>query len=337
MRSLINNRRYRVMDTEYREPGDYPYGNPAEPRWGNLKRVSWGAIFAGGVVTISVELALGILGIGVGLGLVRPTEQDPLGGFGIGAGIWFGISTIIALFLGGLIAGRLAGIPRDRNDGMIHGIIVWGLATLASFYLMTTAMGSILSGVSGVIGKGLSMIGSGIQAAGPKVAETAQQKLQEKGISLDTIMDGAKKTLRQTGKPELQPEQLKKQASEAAKTTGQEPQSSDTELSEALKKLFANPKQAGSAADKDAVVNILVARTGMSREQATTTVDNWIQQYYQASQKAEEAKQQALQKSEQVMKTLSKAAIWDFIAMLIGVVVAALGGKIGSPREVFYT
>lgn len=49
-------------------------------------RLSWGAIFAGVVIAVAVQLLLGILGTGIELSMVDPTEGTTPGaaGFGIG-------------------------------------------------------------------------------------------------------------------------------------------------------------------------------------------------------------------------------------------------------------
>ena len=38
------------------------------------KRLSWGAIFAGVVIAVAIQLVLGILGTGIGLTMVDPVE-----------------------------------------------------------------------------------------------------------------------------------------------------------------------------------------------------------------------------------------------------------------------
>ena len=50
-------------------------------------RLSWGAIFAGVVIAVAIQLVLGILGTGIGLTMVDPVEGTTPGaaGFGIGA------------------------------------------------------------------------------------------------------------------------------------------------------------------------------------------------------------------------------------------------------------
>ncbi|MDD1451152.1 hypothetical protein NHF48_009460 [Sphingomonas sp. H160509] len=94
-------------------------------------RISWGAIFAGVVIAIAIQLVLGILGTGIGLSLVDPVEGTTPGatGFGIGAGIYWIITTIIALGAGGYAAARGAGV-HDRFDGLIHGLVVWGVTLI---------------------------------------------------------------------------------------------------------------------------------------------------------------------------------------------------------------
>src|SRR5262245_21666483 len=80
---------------------------------GLVKRVSWGAIFAGAVVVVAIQLALALLGLGLGAGTVEPfVEPKPLAGLGIAATIWIIVSSLIALFAGGIVAGRLANQPR---------------------------------------------------------------------------------------------------------------------------------------------------------------------------------------------------------------------------------
>ena len=68
--------------------------------WAVISYVSWGAIFAGAVVVLVVQLMLAMMGLGIGLYAMNPPE-GPTAGLGIGALIWWVISANIALFLGG--------------------------------------------------------------------------------------------------------------------------------------------------------------------------------------------------------------------------------------------
>ncbi len=111
-------------------------------------RVSWGAIFAGAVLALATQLVLTLLGLSIGLATIDPVAgQSPTaGGLGIGAGIWMMISTIISLFAGGYIAGRLGG----TFNGWIHGLITWGACTVLTLMLLTSAIGRLVGAASGL-------------------------------------------------------------------------------------------------------------------------------------------------------------------------------------------
>jgi hypothetical protein len=124
---------------------------------GILRRVSWGAVFAGSFVAFAAGISLEILNEGVIL------NQVPVPGYGLGSGIWFCIVTILALFAGGLASGRLAGVPRDV-DGALHGVLTYSLVTMASFFLLSTTSIARYFGPRSIIGQDL-LIGIHFPAA----------------------------------------------------------------------------------------------------------------------------------------------------------------------------
>jgi len=119
-------------------------------------RISWGAVLAGVVVALSLQMFLGALGIGIGAGAIDPMqEQNPMNGMGVGAAVWLAVSALVSLFAGGWVAGRLASIPRDI-DSMLHGVLTWGFTTLLTFLLLTTAVGGLIGGAMSALGQGAS-------------------------------------------------------------------------------------------------------------------------------------------------------------------------------------
>jgi hypothetical protein len=114
-------------------------------------RVSWGAIFAGAFVAVVVGAMINLLGAGVG-GLtidVRGGSTPDLSTLTTAGAVWLIASTLVALAVGGFIAGRLSGTA-DSEDGLCHGLAVWavaallGAATIGS--AVSTAVGSLVSG-----------------------------------------------------------------------------------------------------------------------------------------------------------------------------------------------
>ena len=122
----------------------------AEPQSPAVQRISWSAIFASVVVAVAVQLLLSMLGVGIGLGLVEPMAGDTpgAGSFGIGAGLWWLVSNLLALVAGGYVAAWLAGNTL-RFDGMLHGLVTWGITLLLTFYLLGSVAARLIYSLQG--------------------------------------------------------------------------------------------------------------------------------------------------------------------------------------------
>ncbi len=309
-----------------------------------IKSISWGSVFAGVLIAVVIQLTLSLLGIGVGLSTVDPkTEANPTSGLGIGTGIWYMITSLLALFAGGWIAARLAP-TRRLFDGIIHGLLAWSLVTLLTLYFLTTTIGSILGGVGRLVGNTLGVVGNaagqGIEAAAPAVKDA----LKDQGIDLTSLKQEATLLLRQTGKAGLQPEALAsevdgagRELSNTAGDAASNPQQSDDEIGALIDRLANQGKGVASEVDKDAVVNVIVARTGKSRAEASAIADNWIATSRQAAAKWEqtkvEAEATARDVADKTAKAASTAAILTFVSLALGAIVAGYGAKRGTDSK----
>lgn len=276
-----------------------------------LRRVSWGGIFGGVVVVLITHLMFTLLGVAFGAGSIAPLEdKNPLSGLGAGSAIWLGVSTLLALFAGGWVAARLAAVP-DRVESTLHGVVTWGLASLAAVYLITTAATGIVSGAAGVVGKTASLLGQGAGAVAPEIASAVGNEL---GIDKQDWNE------------------IKKEAGELVSQSG----NADPELDRLWQRIEARGGDL-EAADKDEIANVLVARTKMSKSEATATVDRWAQNLTQAKAKIAQVRKQAEQKAREIADStasaVSKAAAWSFVGLMIGLIAAAFGGFFGAPRE----
>jgi hypothetical protein len=325
-------------------PVSDPLINPGIPVVAT-KRISWGAILAGAVLALVIQLALSLLGLGIGLGTIDPlTEQNPMAGIGIGAGIWWMVSMLVSLYLGASVASRLAGMPRPI-DGLLHGLLTWSVVTLLTFYLLTTAVGRIIGGVTGVAGRALSGVGSGIAAVAPGAGNAIKDELKTQGIDLSDVKHQARLLLRQTGKTELRPENLERQAQAAGRDAKAEagqsaanPQATDDNLDELIDRLGSKAENIGNAADRDAAVNVVMQRTGKSRPESEQIVDNWIATAKQAQAKLAEAKVKAeataREAGDKAAAGLSRAALLAALGLGLGAAAAAFGGRRAAPHPV---
>ena len=314
-----------------------------------MKRISWSAVFAGVLVAIVTQMLLTLLGLGIGLGTIDATEEaNPTAGLGTGSAIWYIISSLVSLFLGGWVAGRLASAPR-LFDGIIHGVLTWCLVTLLTIYFLTTTIGSIIGGAGRLVGGIVKTAGSAASAAGPGLGNMVQDQLKANGIDtkdidLGDLQNEVSKILRQTGDPSLNPNALERKANGAvdqAKNTADRaasnPQAADDMASGLFSRLFKQGKSTIDQVDREDAVNVVMKRTGKSRAESEKTVDNWINTYKQAAVKFEQTKKDAEVKARQAADAAasgaSKAAIYGFFGLLIGVAAAGYGAKMGTDSK----
>lgn len=309
------------------------------------RRVSWGAIIAGAIMALAVQMVLSLLGAGIGLSAADPLHYNSpdAATYGMGAAIWWAVSSMISLFAGGWFAGHLAGSP-NRTDAALHGLVTWGLATILAAYVVASSVSSAVKGGASVVGAaGTAAVGGMASAAGP-AKDAIQQQLQANGISMDSLKSQAQQLLTQTGQPALQPDALKNQANAAtqqlngaAENTGS-PQAQQQDLQTVVQRVIASGSDTVQQADKDALVNVVMARNGMSRQDAQQRVDQWVTTYQQARAKLAQAKEEAEAKAREMAQKTAEAtahaAIGAVIALLLGALAAGLGGFVSGRRYV---
>jgi hypothetical protein len=122
---------------------------------GEGTKVSWGGVFAGVLVAVGLLFLLGALGVAVGISAADPGETQA-SSLGAGAGIWAGLSLLVALFVGGMVSTRVGAIT-DGTTGFFEGALVWVVSILMMVYFAS-------SGVSMIAGSAFRMVGGATQA-----------------------------------------------------------------------------------------------------------------------------------------------------------------------------
>ena len=261
--------------------------------------VSWGAIFAGVVAALVVQLLLNVLGIGIGASSVDAmnTGDNPsASGFSLTAGIWWTLSGIVASFAGGVVAGRLCGTS-DGNTSRWHGLVSWCAATLIIFYLLTSAVG-------GIIGGTFNALGSTVGAAGKGAASAVS------GIAQNTNGDAMQAQVQRLVNPD---------SAQSAQ---------DNIL--AYVRASISGDQAAATAARDKAVESLAKTANISPDDARTRLQQAEQQTRAA---ADQAKQKAQQAAEATRKGVASAGIFGFVALALGAVAAWFGGGMGTPNR----
>jgi hypothetical protein len=291
-----------------RGDSDAPHTSPVTPaedaRTILLNKVSWGAVFAGVVVALVVQLILNLFGVGIGAATLNPATSDnpSAASFSMVAASWWTVSGIIASFAGGYAAGRLAGRPKESTAGW-HGVTAWALTTLVIFYLLTSAIGSILGGAYSTL---TSAVGNVASTAGGAVQTAAQTAAPGLAQASDPFASIAQSLRSATGGND--PAALRDAATAAVRAA-----------------LTGDQAQAQEARERAA--QAIAKAQNISVEQARTQMQQYEQQYRQT---VDQAKQKATQAADVATKAASRGALFGSIALLLGAIAAWFGGRAGA-------
>jgi hypothetical protein len=105
----------------------------------------WSSVFAGATVAVALWVVLQLIGMGAGLTAVELDEAGSLRTLGVGTTVWSIIAPLIALFVGGIVAGRLA-TTFDSRVGAAHGFVAWSIASIAGVMAMAWLVSSLAAG-----------------------------------------------------------------------------------------------------------------------------------------------------------------------------------------------
>lgn len=257
--------------------------------------VSWGAIIAGAVVAVAVGAMLNLLGLATASSLVEtvsretPTAQS----MAVGSGIWLAVTTALGIFIGALVAARLAG-TWDTMDAALHGLAVWAVSMLIAM----TLVGSAVSGGVAAGARGLGDIAGGaVQAAGAGASAIDPEQMLER---LSGRLFGQ---------------------ADAAQTPREQAVAEATEI-------FARRLRDGSwsGQDRQRLETLVANVAGVPQQEAAQRIQQTEAAIQSGIRQAEETARQA---ADAAAKSAAVAAFWAFAAMLLGIGAAVLGARMG--------
>lgn len=332
---------YLVIEKKSTNGEDKTYTDGQKKMWIPFGKISWAAILAGVLVTTVAQMLLSLLGLGIGMGTIDPlSEQDPAGGLGLGTIAWWSVSMLIALFVGGLTTGKLYQI-KSKAHLTWHGLLTWSTFTVFSFFMLTTTVGKLVSGMGNIIGTAVT--------AGATVNQDKQ--LDISGITRDAknffmMPNQTNSTDTETGirnnqninteqrNATTRSAQISSQPNRSTsdQTVAEDVQSTTSKnqtLVDEVQTFFKGGNVQGPEA-RESLINTIVRQTGMSRTEASAKVDNWMSSY-------ENLKENARIKADKAAKTISTASIVGFFALIIGALVTIWGTRMAYPKEVANT
>jgi hypothetical protein len=267
--------------------------------------ISWGAIFAGVVFVLAISWLLYLLGAALGLTVVGPAEMPEAGEeLGWSAAIWILVTSLIAFFLGGLFAARIAGII-DKTEGMLHGLAVWGLSTLLA----------LLLGVAGV--STLLQTGQSLVKGGAALGTMAAGAIGAADVNIpSSVIAGLQARLK----------------AEASQALARAAQDAGEKLSE------EKARRALDQLDRETTTGIVVQLVRGKPESAktilaanTTLNKAEVEQLIEGLSQEVSRYMQALQAQSKKAADYSAAVLWAvFISSSVGLIMAIIGGRLGA-------
>lgn len=263
-----------------------PLEHAAVTEAAHASAVSWPAIAAGGVASAALTLVLLAFGTGMGFAVVSPWPSSGVSAttFGIGAGLYLIVVAMMASSIGGYIAGRLrtnwVGVHGDEVyfRDTAHGLLAWAFATVLGAAVLASTAASIIGAAS----SGAAQVaGMAVQNAGP--ADDVLDRL----LRVDPAAPRA-------------------------------PQGAPVSRAELLRLL--SPQVTGktemAAPDRQYVVQVIAARTGLSQADAEKRLSEVV---VQARTAADTARKAAL-----------GLALWLTASLLMGALSAGLAATEGG-------
>jgi hypothetical protein len=112
--------------------------------------MSWGAVWAGVLIALGMEVLFTAFGFFVGFGMYHWDAANPWAGVSAWSTIWYFITIGWSMFFGAWCAARLSSNPIP-GDGILHGITTWGFATTATMFVVALASWALFKEGIGVL------------------------------------------------------------------------------------------------------------------------------------------------------------------------------------------
>lgn len=289
---------------------DRSYGVPPVARL-----VSWGAIIAGTVLALTIQLMLGLLGLGIGLATVDPASGGTASVTTLlsASGIWTLLVVLIGVFAGAYAAGRMAGSPA-KVDGLLHGVVTWAVATLFAVYLLTTGVSAVIGSAFGALGSSITTLTQVAGETAPTSATVLPEDLRQRAEAL--LQQGAQQPEETAGDAAPETEGAADPANQAA---------GEVDLDSAIDEIVASVQEDASPEERNSAITAISQQAGISRQEAERRLQEFQAQYG-------EIRQQTVQAADQAAGYVSGTAFAAFVVLILGMITGAVGGAVGRPR-----
>jgi hypothetical protein len=298
-----------------------------EPLQTQASAVSWGAILAGAAAAAALALILLMLGTGLGLSSVSPWAYNGVSAmtFGVSTILWLTFTQLVASGMGGYLTGRLrtkwVAVHTDEVyfRDTAHGFLAWAVAALATAALLTSVIGSI---VSGGIQAGAAVVGgvTTATAVGSGMA-TSNSDSGPMGYFVDSLF-----------RKDIYEVTVVSAPAGSGAMPGTTPEPITAGSASEVTRIFMNSIRTGPLPAEDIryVGQIVALHTGLTQQDAEKRVSDT---YVRIQTKLHDAETAAKEAADKGRKASAYVALWLFISLLIGAFVASFAATVGGQQR----
>lgn len=308
-------------------------------------RSTLGAVIVGTIVALGLMVMFTLLGLAIGVASLEAVGQ----GLGIGAAIYIVITQLISLAAGGFAAARFMS-PADTSAAALGGAAVWALATLAITVGGLSAGTSAISSSTSLVAQTANTTTNAVQAiipddiSLPDISQIAgsismadlppelQQVLQDAGVTPSQLRAESREAFRNV----ISQQEMNRARSlitAALSDIVAQPASFAEEMNRLLDQLLGGENAVINEEDLQQAENTLQTRLGISDREVGQLVDS-VQASFDSAvatlrQTVEELQARLVTTVNNVQSAVASAALWLFLASLLGLAAAAGAGVSG--------
>ncbi|MHB1677504.1 MAG: hypothetical protein ACYCSS_08195 [Sulfuriferula sp.] len=274
----------------------------------NTSGVTWSAVFAGAVAAAALSLILLILGIGLGLSSVSPWSYTSSKEIGTSTIAWLAFMQLASSAIGGYLAGRLrvkwSNVHTDEVyfRDTAHGLLAWAVAAL----------------ISAVV---LAGLGDAILSRSTKAGTDVTQASVASAVGKDT-----------TNGLHITPNPVEYYSDMLFRSDPGSPATNNWVTRREVNNIFITDMPAGklSQSDQNYLTRIVARRSGLSQNDA----GQWVNEVYSLyMQNYAITLVAAKEKADAARKAGAYAALWMFVAFLLGAFIASLSATFGGAQR----
>lgn len=145
-------------------------------------RVSWAAIFAGAMVSLSIYFLLTLLGVALGLEVAMRRGTDSLGA---GTAIYSIFALLISMFFGGWATSRLA-VGESKLEAVLYGLILWGLLFVGMFWLVGQGVRIGFGAMAGLASGAVTIADDAVAVSGTNASDLSARLVDRYNTDLSS-------------------------------------------------------------------------------------------------------------------------------------------------------